>query len=178
MRVLIDACVLYPTVLRQIVLGLARTGAFEPLWSDRILEEWARASAKDGALAEDQSRAEIERLRAIWPRALVSPDLDVEAQLSLPDPSDVHVLASAIAGEADELLTLNVRDFPTRTLARSGLIRRHPDEFLLEAFRADQKTVAAVVEGVHDALLDSGLDMSQSAMLKKARLPRLARAMG
>ena len=39
MKVLIDACVLYPTVLRELVLGLAATGAFEPLWSARLLIE-------------------------------------------------------------------------------------------------------------------------------------------
>ncbi|MBL3553988.1 PIN domain-containing protein, partial [Rhodovulum sulfidophilum] len=44
MKVLLDACVLYPTVLREILLGVARRGGFTPLWSARILEEWARAA--------------------------------------------------------------------------------------------------------------------------------------
>ena len=41
MRVLIDACVLYPTVMREVVLGVAAQGLFTPRWSPRILEEWA-----------------------------------------------------------------------------------------------------------------------------------------
>ena len=32
-RVLIDTCVLYPTVMREMVLGVAARGAFEPIWS-------------------------------------------------------------------------------------------------------------------------------------------------
>ena len=39
LRILIDACVLYPTVMREMVMGAARAGVFEPLWSARLLEE-------------------------------------------------------------------------------------------------------------------------------------------
>ena len=59
MRVLIDACVLYPTVMREVILGAARLGLFEPRWSDRILEEWARATVKLGPEAEVFARGEI-----------------------------------------------------------------------------------------------------------------------
>ncbi|MDA8586574.1 PIN domain-containing protein, partial [Rhodobacteraceae bacterium] len=49
MKVVVDACVLFPTVLRELVLGVAETGAFQPLWSARILEEWRRAAARKSA---------------------------------------------------------------------------------------------------------------------------------
>ena len=45
-RVLLDANVLFPTVLREILLGVARSGVYAPLWSARILEEWARATRR------------------------------------------------------------------------------------------------------------------------------------
>ncbi|MEY3307771.1 MAG: hypothetical protein RLZZ413_1809, partial [Pseudomonadota bacterium] len=48
MKIVLDACVLYPTVLREILIGVARAGLYTPLWSDRILEEWARATRKLG----------------------------------------------------------------------------------------------------------------------------------
>jgi len=50
MRVVLDACVLYPPVLREILLGAASAGLYDPLWSERILEEWARATRKLEAL--------------------------------------------------------------------------------------------------------------------------------
>ncbi len=63
-RVLIDANVLFPSVLREVVLGAAAAGGLAPLWSARILEEWARATRRLPEGAEAAARAEIARLRA------------------------------------------------------------------------------------------------------------------
>ncbi len=73
MKLLLDACVLYPTVLREILIGCARAGLYTPpLWSARILEEWARATVKLGPQAEVFARGEIAMLRAVFPNAEVS----------------------------------------------------------------------------------------------------------
>ena len=52
--IFLDACVLFPIVVRRIVLGAARAGLFRPLWSRRVLDEWQIAIARrHGAAAED-----------------------------------------------------------------------------------------------------------------------------
>ena len=175
-RVLIDANVLYPTVLREIVIGVAATGYFEPLWSDRILEEWARAAARraDEAIA----RGEIAALRAAWPAASVTVRPATLERLHLPDPDDRHVLAAAIDGGAEALLTMNLQDFPTRVLTAEGVIRRDPDGFLLEALGARPDAVRGVVRDVHaTACRLSGEDLPLRGLLKRARLPRLGKAL-
>ena len=178
MRVLVDACVLFPTVLREIVLGTAATGAFTPLWSARILEEWRRAAARLGPDDEDVAEAEIAACRASFPDAIVTVSPETLDRVTLKDRDDEHVLAAAIDGKADELLTLNVKDFPTNVLAAEGILRRHPDEFLLETLHADPARVRTVV---HDVLLRAashGIDTSnRRAILRRARLPRLAKAL-
>lgn len=176
MRVLIDACVLYPTVLRETVIGVAGMGLFTPLWSARILEEWARAAEKLGQ--GGVARAEIAALRDAWPGACVALPEGAEAGLSLPDPADVHVLAVAIAGRAEILLTLNARDFPSGTLARHGISRRDPDGFLRDLWADHPRGVAAVAEAVRaraEAL--SGQSWPQRRLMKKAGLPRLGKAL-
>ena len=65
-RILLDACVLYPTVMREMLIGVAGKGAFTPLWSPRILEEWARAARKIGPTGEAQARSEIALLKIRW----------------------------------------------------------------------------------------------------------------
>ena len=168
MRILLDACVLFPSVLREMLLGAAAAGGFAPLWSARILEEWARATRRLPEGAEAAARAEIARLRAEPGRTRRSrPIRDLEARLSLPDPDDLHVLAAAIAGRAEALLTLNRADFPTRTLARHGLILREPDGFLCELL-GEGVDIAAVAETVRargEAL--SGRPAALRAMLKR-----------
>jgi predicted nucleic acid-binding protein len=174
-RVLVDANVLVPTILREIVLGAAASGRFAPLWSARILEEWARATRRLPPGAEALARAGIERLRADWPDAEVPADPDLEARLSLPDPADRHVLAAAIGGGAGVILTRNRSDFPPRTLARHGVVLREPDGFLCD-LADDGADIAAIAGAVlQRAEAISGEPRSLRAMLKRATLPRLAR---
>ncbi|WP_255415662.1 RSP_2648 family PIN domain-containing protein [Tropicimonas sp. IMCC34043] len=176
-RIVIDACVLYPTVLREMVLGVAGQGLFVPLWSDRLLEEWARAVARLGPVQEAQVRGEIALLRAAWPHASVTPRQGDLARLYLPDENDVHVLAAAIAGSADLILTLNARDFPRHTLAEEGLARIDPDGLLTRLWLSDPAAVATVAETVlaeAERLDNAPHDLRK--LLKKAGLPRLAKA--
>ena len=150
MKLLLDACVLYPTVMREVLLGVAKQGLFTPLWSARILEEWARAARKLGPEGEAQARSEVAIVQANWPRAQVPHHAGLEARLHLPDPNDVHVFAAAIAGGADAIVTLNRADFPGHVLAEEGLSRRDPDGLLWELWSHHPGAVAGVVQQVRD----------------------------
>ncbi len=178
MKVLLDACVLYPTVMRSVLLAAAGQGLFIPLWSDRILEEWARAARKLGPSGEAQARAEVAMLRAEWPRASVQWKPSLEDRLWLPDVNDRHVLAAAIAGSADVLVTVNAKDFPRQMLAEEGLSRADPDAFLLGLWHANPEAIdAAATEVLTEARRLSDEGWTMRALLKKARLPRLGKAL-
>ncbi len=175
MRVLLDACVLMPARLREMLLGAAAAGGYAPLWSARILEEWARAARRLPDGSEALARAEIAHLSAAWPEAQVAATPDLEARLSLPDPDDVHVLAAALTGGADILVTRNLRDFPARTLARHGLRAQGPDGFLCD-LAAGGLALAPVAEAVRArAGAVSGEPPRLRAMLKRCGLPRLGK---
>ncbi len=178
MKALLDACVLYPTVLREILIGVAHTGLFTPQWSDRILEEWARATRKIGPDAEVQARGEVMLLKATYPKACIAPQPGLEVRLHLPDDNDIHVLAAAIAGSADAIITFNARDFPRHVLAAEGVTRRDPDGFLWEMWSHHPDAVGAVILKVHaTAQRLSGQPQPMRAFLKRAGLPRLAKAL-
>lgn len=177
MKALLDTCVIYPTVMREMLLGVAATGAFEPLWSDRILEEWTRAARKLGPEGVAQAEGEAAMLKVRWPGARVQWPDSLEARLYLPDPADTHVLAAAIAGSADVIVTVNAGDFPRNILAEEGLSRADPDAFLLGFWQGDAPAVETVARQVlEEARRLSGEDWTARALLKKARLPRLAKA--
>lgn len=176
MRVLVDACVLYSTVPRALVLGAAEAGLIVPLWSARIVEEWRRAVARDGAQAAAQVASEIALVRLARPNAETPVRDGLADTLSLPDPDDRHVLAAAIAGRADVLLTRNLRDFPPRTLARHGISARHPDSLLLELWTAHPEILARIIAPVVDAIGHEA-SMAPRDVLKRAGLPRLGKAL-
>ncbi|MBT0957106.1 PIN domain-containing protein [Alphaproteobacteria bacterium KMM 3653] len=176
MKVLIDACVLYPTVMREMVLGAAQQGLFEALWSERLLEEWRRAAARNGPA--EQGEIEIAQTRLRFPKACVKPHPGLEARLWLPDENDIHVLAAAIHGSADVILTMNAKDFPRQILAEEGLSRSDPDAFLLGLYHAAPEAMTQVAEAtLHTARRLSGEDWTMRKLMKKARMPRLGKAL-
>jgi predicted nucleic acid-binding protein len=165
--------------MRVMLLGAAKLGHYTPLWSARILEEWRRASVKLGPEGPAQAEAEIALLRADWPEAELPPAPGLEARLWLPDPADIHVLAIAVAGSADTIITLNAKDFPRRDLAEQGLERIDPDGFLYQLWLRDPEGVEAVgAQVLADANRLSGGIWQMRALMKKARLPRLGKALG
>jgi predicted nucleic acid-binding protein len=175
-RVLIDACVLYPTVMREVVLGVAAKGLFDPRWSPRILEEWARAARKIGPQGETIARGEIAAITARFPRAQVQIPQGVEARLWLPDPNDIHVLAAAVGCSADAIMTVNAKDFPRNELADEGLQRVDPDEFLVDLAIQNPDAVQSVGEAVvTEARRLSGEPWEMRKLMRKARLPRLGK---
>lgn len=179
MKILLDTCVIYPTVMRQMLLGVAGQGVFTPLWSARIIEEWQRAVVKLGAKGVAQAGAEAAMLAAHWPEAEVTYPRSLEARLWLPDAADVHVLAAAIAGSADMIITLNTKDFPRNLLAEEGLSRSDPDGFLHGVYQAQPDILEQVgAEVLAEANRLSGKAWDMRGLLKKARLPRLGKALG
>jgi hypothetical protein len=163
--------------MREVLLAVAAQGLFTPLWSDRILGEWQRAAARYGALAEAEGLAAIARAQDRFPNARIKPQPGLEARLHLPDDNDIHVLATAIAGNADAIITLNAKDFPRGTLQAEGLERRDPDSLLWELWSHHPEQVEAALEQVRaTASVLSGEDKTLKPLLKRAKLTRLARA--
>lgn len=140
----LDASVLYPALLRNLLMYFAVNDLFQARWSARVHEEWIGALLRN---RPDISRAQLERTRRLMEAeiedALVEGyERHIEALL-LPDADDRHVLAAAIQCAAQCVITTNLRDFPESALAPFGLAALHPDEFL-SRLTADEPDTARV----------------------------------
>ncbi|VAW43366.1 FIG00947528: hypothetical protein [hydrothermal vent metagenome] len=128
---LYDACVLYPAPLRDILMHLALADLFRAKWSATIHEEWIRNVLK---ARPDLMREQLERTRSLMDThvqdCLVLEYEPLINSLKLPDPNDRHVLAAAIMGKADLIITFNLKDFPQTSLQPYSIEARHPDAFI------------------------------------------------
>ena len=128
---LYDACVLYSAPMRDLLMHLALTDLFRARWSNAIHDEWIRSVLKN---RPDLTRTQLERTRDLMNAhaydALIQGYEDLIPALSLPDPDDRHVLAAAIRGRADVIVTYNLKDFPEEVVSVHGVTAQHPDEFL------------------------------------------------
>ena len=128
---LLDANILYPAPVRDIFLQLSADNLFRAKWTAEIHREWINALLRN---EPHRDRAALERTRDLMDRAtldcLVAGYETLIPTLELPDPGDRHVLAAAIVGHCDLIVTFNTKDFPETALAPFGIDVLHPDIFL------------------------------------------------
>jgi predicted nucleic acid-binding protein len=170
---LLDACVLFPIATCNALMSVASTGIFAAKWTARIDDEWMQslAAAKGIEVAKLAKRRDLMHDACPdWevPHAAWQP---LESCVQLPDVNDRHVLAAAMAGHADCIVTANLKDFPSEVLEPLGIEVLHPDAFLVaqielaplhvlpafKAMRARHLNPAVTPEEFADSLARAGL---------------------
>lgn len=127
----LDANTLYPAPLRDLLLSLAVDGLYHARWTARIHEEWVRNLTRNRPEREPRLAALVELMNRSVPDCLVGNYEGLTAGVVLPDPDDRHVLAAAIAGHADAIVTFNLKDFPADAFDPHQIEAVHPDDFML-----------------------------------------------
>ena len=120
--VVYDACVLYPSIVRDVLIRVAIEGTVRAHWSDRILDEVFRNLKKN---RPDLDPAKLDRTGVSWRRHLRDANVtgyeSIIDGLVLPDPDDRHVLAAAMRAGAQVIVTDNLKHFPAAALDPFGI---------------------------------------------------------
>ena len=161
MRAFLDASVLYPVSLRNLLMRLTLDGVYQARWSADVHREWI------GAVLRDNPHIPGGRLGAIRDA------MDAEAQdalvtgyerrigrLVLPDLDDRHVLAAAIVCGARIIVTRNLRDFPADRLVQFRIEALHPDVFLRRLLERYPTAVVDAVRSQHARLRNPPMPMA------------------
>lgn len=145
---LLDANVLYPIGLVDLLLRLAEVGLYAPRWSAAIHDEWTRNLWADRPDLGDRVDRRRRAMELAFPAAPVTGYEPLVAGLDLPDPDDRHVLAAAVGGRATDIVTFNLADFPADRLAPYRLVATHPDLFVVRLVDGDAARALPVLRSV------------------------------
>jgi predicted nucleic acid-binding protein len=152
---LVDASVLYSGILTDLIIETSRSGIYMARWSNDIHEEWISALL---SRRPDLTRAALERRRNAMdeavPDCLVTGYEPLVGAVQLPDPDDNHVLAAAIAGHADVIVTRNLKHFPSEILASHQLEAQDPDTFLIHQRGLDEGRFLESVRAIRRRLMN------------------------
>lgn len=143
-------------------MELALTDLFRAKWSNMIHDEWIRAILKNRPdLTADKLKRTRDLMDANVRDCLVENFEDLIPALKLPDPKDNHVLAAAIRGRADVIVTYNLKDFPETIVGGYGIAAQHPDEFLTHLLDLAPGNVCAAAKTHRKRLGNPGKTVDQ-----------------
>jgi hypothetical protein len=141
--VMLDACVLVNSTIRDFALWAADLALYRPIWTREILDE-----ARSALIAMNVPEARVDymlaQMQVAFPEALVDEYRHLLPVMTNAD-DDRHVLAGAVAGKAQLIVTRNVRHFPPESLKPYRIEVITPDDFLCDLLDVDKERMAAVI---------------------------------
>ena len=140
--------------MRDIFLQMAANDVFCAKWTEDIHREWIDALTRN---EPHRGRATLEHTRRLMDQAtrdcLATGYDPLIPALNLPDPDDRHVLAAAIAGRCDVIVTCNLRDFPEDAPMPYGIEVLHPDTFLSNCLDLMPESFCDAVRKIRERLV-------------------------
>jgi predicted nucleic acid-binding protein len=120
-RVFIDTNVLFPFSVMDLMLALTENGIHDVMWSDDLLDEWERVIVRERHRSPDAAAAITATIRQFFADTLIPAESyrRLVAEVDGPDSDDNAHMAAAVAGQAESLITWNIKDFDC------GLARKH-----------------------------------------------------
>lgn len=180
----LDTCVLISSVLRTLLLDLAKCDVFMPRWSPIIGIEWQRTAAHLWKVDKMQVALQWETMQRAFPDADVGEVSAFQDGLKWSDPKDWHVIAAARRVRASApsshvaVLTRNIRDFHRAELRRLGLQLLDPDQYLTRLWRMQPAAVQACLAELPVRARVAGRPLeSLQALLHRERLFRFRRVL-
>ena len=136
----IDACVFYGMLKTDALMSLCSRGLFAAKWSERIENEWVghlTAKLPDKAAEIMRRRDQMRAAVPDW-EVCVHSIATLEEHLQLPDMDDRHVLAAAIVGHADCIVTDDTWGFDSAIVSHYGIEVIDTDSFIINQLDLDE----------------------------------------
>jgi predicted nucleic acid-binding protein len=139
--VVVDACVLVQSAVRDILLRLFERRLYLARWSVEIIDETVRTLRDKLGVTPEQEKHLVDELRAHLTDAWVESGYREHIPVMKNDEKHRHVLAAAGKSGCEVIGTNNLKHFPEDALKPHGIIAKHPDEFLMDLYYVNGEMV-------------------------------------
>ncbi len=146
----IDACVFYGMLKTDTLMSLCSRGLFAAKWSERIEDEWIRHLIEKMPNKEAEIIRRRDTMRVAVPDWAVCPKgiASIEQSLQLPDMNDRHVLAAAMIGHADCIVTDDKWGFDDEIVSQYGIEIIDTDSFIVNQLDLDEYQALAALKAM------------------------------
>lgn len=170
-NVVLDACVLYDSIMRNLLLCIADKELYRPVWSNKICNEVEHNLTKKISL--DKAKKIITTINEAFPEAM---DLNNSENIDFKNlninPKDRHVVSTAICSNSQVILTYNIKDFPAEDLNQFSIEVQTPDEFLINILNLSYKKVLNIYEEMESQYKNPPIPREILLQWFKARAPK------
>lgn len=171
-NVVLDACVLYDSLIRDFLLMMADKELYQPVWSPIICEEVKRNLISQANIKEDKAQRLITIINEAFPEAMLINQID---NLSFNNTSinekDRHVVITAICSNSQVIVTYNIKDFPNDILKQFSIEAQTPDEFLLNILHLSFKKVLDIYSDMEAKYKNPPISREELLKRLKSRVP-------
>jgi PIN domain len=165
----LDANVIRGQLTNDILLSLADRDVFEPRWTRGVLDEMRRN--RPPGVPEERIDRRIGQMNRAFPDAMVTGHEPLIERMHA-DEKDKHVLAGAVHGGADVLVTENVKDFNPPSSGEDVMRVEKLSQFLSRKLEQNPERVVPALRAMVDR---NRLDPRTMPALidKMAKMPEL-----
>ena len=171
-NVVLDSCVLYDSLLRDLLLKIAEKELYQPIWSDEIFDEVKRNLIVRPNVTEEKVDRLLSVMKSAFPEAMcTSNSKSIELQNTNIDNKDKHVVSTAICSNAQVIITNNLKHFPADDLNSFTVEAQTPDQFLTNIWYLSYRLVIDVYKDLEASYKNPPYPREQLLSMLEKRVP-------
>lgn len=172
-NVVLDACVLYDSVMRDFLLCLAEKELYRPIWSKEICKEVEKNLIQ--RIEYSKAQKIVNAINQAFPEAMdLNKSENIDFKNTSIDPKDRHIVSTAICSDSQVILTNNIKHFPQEDLKQFSIEAQTPDEFLVNILNLSYKKVLKIFEEMEGKYTNPVVPREVLLQRMKVRAPKFA----
>jgi len=168
-HVLIDSCVLANQAVADLLLRLStHPRLILPHWTNDILDEVRRTHLNKLHWPIELADSFQNALKRVFPEALIT-EYEPFINIMPNHEKDRHVMAAAVKGRVDTLITFNVKDFLIPEAQLYGVEILHPQDLLQSLYMMHKEHV---ITRIKDIAMNKGTDVESVCLKLRTSIPK------